>query len=559
MRFRPLALFALTGGLALLAGEVNFVEAQPEKKLKRLKMVEPVPMKPVAPPTDPFAGVKLSPAPLAKKDAIALSKLIDNYIDKKLVEAKVPASPVCTDAEFLRRAYLDLTGVIPTADQAKAFLDSTEPNKRAKLIDELLESPNFGKRLSDIWQAKLLSRDSNNRFVTREPFIKWLAESFNKNMPWDKFVYEMVTAAGPVDENPAVTFFLSNRAVDKLTDNVSQNFLGLQLQCAQCHNHPFTTWKQTEYWGMATFFSKVQPQNPKNTNKGGDNSKLSVSEGAGKARLKDFFPESAKDVPARYLDGAEANLVTESPYRPALGKWMTDPRNPFVAKAMVNRTWALLFGTGFVNPIDDMLPENEASHPELLDALALQFVADGFDVKHMYRAICNSMTYQRTSKPLPENKNDESLFSHMTIKVMAPEQLYDSLNQVTGAATATPQKGKPAAGGRNNPNARDQFVQFFLAGAESTNPTEYEAGIPQALRLMNSRVTSNPNLARGYVSPGDSPNAVIEKLYLATLSRRPSVEEVERLTTYIKTGTAQEAYSDILWALMNSSEFTMVR
>jgi len=239
---------------------------------------------------------------------------------------------------------------------------------------------------------------------------------------------------------------------------------------------------------------------------------------------------------------------------------MTSPQNPYFAKAMVNRTWALLFGTGFINPIDDMTPENIASHPELLDALSLQFAADGFDVKHMYRAICNSKTYQRTSKPLPENKNDDQLFSHMTVKVLTPEQLYDSIALVTGAARTPPERVKGAAAVKGGPvGNRDQFVQFFLAGSEKTNATEYEAGIPQALRLMNNRITANPNLARGFAANGDSPAVVIEKMYLATVSRRPTPAELDNLTNYVKSNSANEAYGDILWALLNSSEFTMVR
>ena len=566
MKLRPLGLFLLTAGFAVLLGDLTPLGAQTkeEKKAMRLALknklaLPPTPATPAA-PEKPVTPPKPLTPPLATKDPVALSKYIDAQIEKKLTEAKIPTSPVCSDAEFLRRVYLDLTGVIPPADKAKAFLDSTDPDKRAKLIDELLDSPNFGKRLSDIWQAKLLTRDSANRFVQREPFVKWLEKSFNENTPWDKFAYSVVTASGPADENPAVTFFLTNRAVDKLTDSVAQNFLGIQLQCAQCHNHPFTTWKQTEYWGMATFFSKVQPDNPKNPNKGADNTKIGVSEGPGKARGKDFFPESAKDVPAKFLGAEEPKLSPREPYRPALGTWMTSPQNPYFARAMVNRTWALLFGSGFVNPVDDMTPENVASHPDLLDGLSVQFAADGFDVKHMYRAICNSKTYQRTSKPLPGNKTDDQLFSHMTVKVMSPEQLFDSITQVTGASRIPQEKGKPPITTKGGPGGpRDQFVNFFLAGSEKTSPTEYEAGIPQALRLMNNRITANPNLARGFAASGDSPATVIEKMYLATVSRRPTPAELDNLTNYVKSNSANEAYGDILWALLNSSEFTMVK
>jgi hypothetical protein len=211
-----------------------------------------------------------------------------------------------------------------------------------------------------------------------------------------------------------------------------------------------------------------------------------------------------------------------------------------------------------------MLEENPPSHPELLDALARHMATTGgFDQKYLLKAICLSQAYQRTSRPLPENKEDDRLYSHMRIKVMTPEQLYDSLAQVVGRAAANipAAKNKKAAAGRlNNPNARAQFVAFFLAGADHPSITSYEVGIPQALRLMNAPLTNNPALVRGLVGSNPTPAAAIERLYLATLSRKPTPTELNDLTTYVQmTGDSYAAYSDILWALLNSSEFTMVR
>jgi hypothetical protein len=563
---RPLALFALTVGFAILLGDATTVVGQIAQKEKKNRKKVDVATAPIPPSgngpsvTAPPAPVKPVASPVGPKDAAALTKLIDEHVTRKLAAGKVSASPVCSDEEFLRRVYLDLTGVIPSADKAREFLDSTATDKRAKLIDELLASPNFGRHLSDIWQAKLMPRDSGNRFVLRDPLVKWLEANFNKNTPWNQFVFDLITATGAVEDNAAVTYFLANRSVDKITDGVSQHFMGVQLQCAQCHNHPFTDWKQTEYWGMAEFFSKVRPDNPKNGNKGGDNTKIGVQEGNGRTKAKAFFPESAKAVPAKYLGGPEVKLVNGDPYRPVLARWMTSPDNPYFSKAMVNRTWALLFGTGFVNPVDDMQPGNPPSHPELLDALAKNFAANGFDLKYLYRAVCNSQAYQRTSKPFNGNHTDDQLFSHQTVKVLSPEQLFDSLATVTGAAKGTERPAKGANPKRGPVGGRDQFVQFFLAGADSANPTEYEAGIPQALRLMNSRVVGNPGLIRTFVSPGDKPPAAIERIYLAGLARRPTAAEVAKLTEYVnKTGNTAEAYGDILWAVLNSSEFAMVK
>ena len=567
MRFRPLALFALAAGLAVTLGELPGTDAQEKVGKKNKKKIDPpaVPAKPAGPAEKvaekPVAKpVATIPTPAAK-DAAALAKVIDAEINRKLADAKVVPSARSTDEEFLRRAYLDITGVIPTADKARAFLDDTAADKRAKLIDELLADPHYGRRMADIWAAKLFPKDSGNRFVLKEPLYKWLEDEFNTNPGWDKFVTRLVTATGTVADNPAVTYFLANRSVDKLTDTTAQHFLGIQLQCAQCHNHPFTSWKQTEYWGMAGFYSKVKADNPKNANKGGDNTTIGVQEGKGPTRQKDFFPESAKTVPAKFLGGDEPKVGAADPYRPVLAKWMTAADNPFFAKAMVNRTWAHLFGRGFLNPVDDMLPEHEPSHPELMDALAKHVGTTGaFDLKYLIKAICLSDAYQRTSKPLGDNKDDKALASHMAVKVLSPEQLFDSLGQVTGnLKDAKGPKGAAGAQKGVRVGSRDQFVNFFLAGADTTSPLDYETGIPQALRLMNSPIANSPAAVRAVTGGTSKPEEAIEKIYLAALSRRPTADETKTLTAHVGRVGAPTAYGDILWAVLNSSEFTLVR
>ncbi|MBM3980462.1 MAG: DUF1553 domain-containing protein [Planctomycetes bacterium] len=560
MRLRPVALFALTTGLAVLVGDLTNIDAQEKVNKKAKKKVD-------APATEPSEKIPpRAPRPSnpvatpAAKDDAALAKVIDAEVTRKLAAAKLTASAKCSDDEFLRRAYLDIVGVIPTADQAKAFLDNPSGDKRAKLLDELLADPRFGRRMADIWTAKLFPKDSGNRFVLKEPLYKWFEEQFNKNPGWDKFITSLVTATGTVADNPAVTYFLANRSVDKLTDTTAQHFLGIQLQCCQCHNHPFTTWKQTEYWGMAAFYSKVKADNPKNANKGGDNTTIGVQEGNGRTKQKDFFPEAAKNVNAKFLGAEEPKLNEKDPYRPALAKWMVAPENPYFARAMVNRTWAHLFGRGFINPVDDMIEESVASHPELMDGLAKHIATTGeYDLKYLIKAMCLSETYQRTSKPTADNGADTKLFSHMTMKVMSPEQLFDSLAQVTGNLRDTRGKGQPVGGKGPRVGGREQFVNFFLAGADTTSAVDYEAGIPQALRLMNSPIANNPATIRALLGKDTKPADAIEKIYLAALSRRPTADEVKDLTAYVERVGAPDAYGDILWAVLNSSEFTLVK
>jgi hypothetical protein len=492
----------------------------------------------------------------AKLDAAALAKLIDQNINARLQEEGLKPSPLSDDGEFFRRVYLDLVGVIPPSDKVIAFLDSSDPNKRAKVIDELLEHPRFSTYLAEVWSGLMLPRMANNRFLNHKPLQKWLADGFKSNKPLDKLVYDLLTAVGSADANGAATYFILNPTADKITDNVTQMFLGVRLQCAQCHNHPFVAIKQNDYWGMAAFFTKTRlSANPKKAAKKG--AQVSVFEAAvppkGKGK-KSNLPQGAKIVPAKFLGGEQPKMNPKEPYRPILAKWITGPDNPYFAKAMVNRVWYQLFGRGIVNPVDDMHEGNFPSHPELLAQLTEQF-ANGFDMKTLYRAICNSQAYQRTSRPVGENKGDKEFYSHAAVRALSPEQLYDSLAAVIGTG------GFGGKGPKNNnpkkgpASPRDAFLNFFRID-EGANPLEYQAGIPQALRLMNSPQLAGAGALGRILNETKDTAQVLEKLFVATLSRRPTAAEIQRYTDYVgRQDTARAGYSDILWALLNSSEF----
>jgi hypothetical protein len=492
------------------------------------------------------------------RDPAALAAVIDREIQARLDAAHVPAAGPADDAEFLRRAYLDLIGVIPPPEKVVAFLDSKDADKRVRLIEELLADPRFGQFQAEIWSDAMLPADSNNRRLKAGPLRDWLADAFNHNRPWNETVYALLTASGPQDENGAVTLFLANPTPDKMTDTISRLFLGVQLQCAQCHNHPFTSWKRREYWGMAAFFAKVHPiANPKKAAKKGLSPGITED---GPPRRKAKLAKLGMNVPPKFLQGPEANLRPDEPYRPALAKWMTSPDNHFFARALVNKMWAHFFGRGLVNPVDDMIDEHEPSHPQLLAALAEQFKTSGFDVKFLIRAICNSQTYQRTSRVKVEKGDDVALLSHMPVRVLSPGQLYDSLMTVLGSPQGPQQpKGKKAFPRKDGFTPRDQFLAFFRVG-DGTSPLEYQAGIPQALRLMNARPlnTSPAAIAKAIQASDGTPTGVIEQLYLAALARRPTAEERQRLTAYVaRQSNPRTAYGDILWALLNSSEFSV--
>ncbi len=500
-----------------------------------------------------------------KLTAGQLAGHIDKLISARLKAEKADASPRSTDEEFLRRAYLDITGKIPTADRAAAFLDSTDSNKRAKLIDELLAGKDYGRHMADVWQALLLPRNSDNRRLMQyyPNLVKWLEEKFNANAGWDKTVHDILTATGAVDKNGPVIYWLANPTADKVTDNVSKVFLGVQLQCAQCHNHPFTDWKQNEYWGMAAFFLKVRPDgNPKMAAKQGGT--IRISESNAKRGKRNMLPESAKILPPKFLGGAQPRVSATGPVRPVLAGWLASPRNPFFAKAMVNRVWGQLFGRGLVNPIDDMHDGNPASHPELLVDLAQQFTASGFDLKYLVRAICNSETYQRSSKPAGNNGDvGPELFARMAVKSLTPEQMFDALTQLMGPAgqRGPMRKGQgpavPINRGFGGP--REAFVNFFGV-EEGADPTEYHTGIPQVLRLMNGPQFNAAARLGPVINSAKSPSEVLERLYLTVLARRPTAEEIDRVRAYMsKSGDRRQALAGVLWALMNSSEFALNR
>jgi hypothetical protein len=548
-RWLPVVAMAGFAGLLLLVtgGETETAFGQQPKDGKKK--------------TAPPATTRPIPATGTTVDAAALAKIIDDEINRRLTEEKIPASERCDDAEFLRRVYLDLTGVIPSVEKAQEFLDSKDPQKRSKLVEELLDSPNFAKQLSEIWTTLLAPPDATTRQLNKDNLRKWLEEGFSKNKPWNKMVEELLTASGTIEDNGATIFFVANPGVDKVTNEVTKLFMGVQLQCAQCHNHPFTSWKQDEYWGMAAFFMKVkQDGTPKSVAKDGGTITISETVGGGKVvgkGGKKNLPEGAKNVPAKFLAAERPSISGAA--RPVLAAWLTSADNPYFARAMVNRMWAHFFGRGFVNPIDDIHDDNPASHPELFAAVAEQFKRNNFDIKYLARAFILSSAYQRTSRPAKGNEGDGELFSHMYIKTLSPEQLYDSITQAVG-----PPKGGfgggPPAGGKKGPGfggPRGQFINFFRV-EEGADPMEYQDGIPQALRLMNSPQLNNGGKALDEAMKRKTPPEALEYLFLATLSRRPTTPELDRLTSYVNNGRQpRTAYTDILWSLLNCSEFRL--
>jgi len=513
------------------------------------------------PPAPPPGPVAVPPLPRSVVDALA--RTVDQHLDRRLSAEKVTPSPIADDAEFVRRVWLDLAGKVPPAERAEAFLASRDSGKRQKLIDELTASPDFARHQADIWQALLIPRNSDNRRIAIAPLTKWLEDRFHANRPWDETVKALLIAEGTTADNAATTYYLGHLLmVDRITDNVTRLFLGVQLQCAQCHNHPFTGWKQDEYWGMAAFFTKVRMSgNPRQAIRQGAQLALSETGRGRPARL----PESARRVPPKFLQGDAAKIAGDGPNRPALAEWLAQPKNPYFARAFVNRAWQQVFGQALVNPVDDMHDGHVASHPELLKELADQFAAQKFDVKYLYRALCSSRAYQRTSKPYGNNGDaGPELFARMAIKPLTAEQLYDSLVQVLGDPTEGRGRGRrrnvPAQMRGPNANVRNVFVSFFGNDEGNTDPTEYQAGIPQVLRLMNGPFTNGAAFrVLASLRYGGGPADVFDQMYLRVLSRLPSAAERDRLLAIYRENSTEprQLHADVLWALLNSSEFAL--
>jgi hypothetical protein len=542
--------------------------------VKKFKPAKPGPPQEVHPTRDP--------APIANA--------IDREIDRLLSASMIPASPRSDDGEFLRRVSLDVAGRIPTWERAAHFIDDSDPDKRRKLIDALLASLEFGQRQADVWRPLLAPRDPANTKPQVDRFSPWLAEQFNRNRGWDKITAELVGMTGDVKDRPDSSFLMANAEnaqpkANLVAASLGTTFLGIQLQCAECHDHPFAPWKQEDFWGIAAFFGKTRNSGTKGPpwilTEDPDPKPLDVKNG-GVARPvmraggQIVIPATGGNkgagaiVAAKLLGGKSMTLDDESAFRPRIIEWLTAKDNPYFAKAFVNRVWASLFGRGLVYPLDQMHANNAPSHPEVLDLLAKEFIASEFDVKHLFRCICLTEAYQRSSRPVEGNTANVKLLSRMAVKPIGPESLYDSLLVVYSGSKSLPTKGKPEGSKPMKPqpgakpmgpvNPRDEFIHFFR-GQGGAEPGEFAHGIPQFLRRMNGDEFNQPGpMIQRLVDTCAATDKVIEALFLATLTRRPSADERALMNKYIASRpTPSEGYAGALWVLLNSGEFVLNR
>ena len=487
---------------------------------------------------------------------IPAHNFIDELVHANWRDMHLLPSDVCTDEVFLRRAYLDLIGLLPTVEERQAFLNDQGSNKRGRLIDALLQRDEF----LDLWVmkwAETLQVRTNNGVSSKGLMLydRWLRDRVRAGDSIDQIVKELIPATGGTFENPATNYYQTETTPQLLAENVAQVFLGTRIQCAQCHNHPFDRWTMDDYYGFASFFSKIgykQAHDPR---------ELTVfNSGDGELR----HPVSGQNVTPKFLGDQGPDLEQGDDVRQSLAEWLTSKRNAEFARNTANIVWAHFFGIGIVEPVDDIRVSNPPSNPALFKALGDRFVESNFDLRSLVRDICNSRTYQLSTHRNASNELDERHFSHGRIRRLRAEVLLDCINQVTESADRFP--GLPE-GARAVQIADGRVQNYFLTTfGRSTRQTACTCEVKttptlsQALHLLNGETTSG-KISKGEVvesllQQSSDPFVVATRLYEKCLSRLPTEKEAKAIQTKLaSSANAEAALTDLFWALLNSNEF----
>ena len=520
----------------------------------------------------PSAASKSPTDEATRARVAAFAAEIDQLLEARLTQEQVVAAPLADDAEFLRRAWLDVAGKIPPVTALREFQEETRPDKRERMIEALLEGPASLRHFSRLWRKVLLpeTESSLEQRVLVPAFEAWLRQRLLQNVPYDRLVREILEltvdprqAANPfqpqAELNPLGFYQAKELKPENLAAATARMFLGVRIECAQCHDHPFDDWKQEQFWGYAAFFAGLnRPEGQMLMSDQGD----PIFESLGATELA--IPLKDKKVLPTWFDGELAKVGSRESPRKILAAWMVSGENPYFARALVNRLWGHFFGQGLVDPIDDFTAENPPSHPELLDLLARRFVEQGYDVRLLIRAITATRAYQRTSRQTDPSQATPRLFSRMQVKGLSPDQIFDSIAQATGLTETGP---SPMLPGQEAP-ARESFLAAFNNSHDS--PVETQTTILQALQLMNgdfmARATDpavSQTLSAIIEFPLQTHADRVETLFLATLGRPPTAPEREKMLKYVEaggpTGDWREALGDLFWALLNSSEFLFNR
>ncbi len=481
---------------------------------------------------------------------------IDQLVFRKLKQLQIQPSDLCSDTDFLRRATLDLTGRLPTLEESQSFLKDPSPEKRDVVIDKLLASDDYARFWSLKWSDLLRC---NSKRLTKSgvhKFRRWFYDIVKNDVPLDEFARQLLTATGSTQQNAAAGYWKASRDEIDATETTAQLFLGIRIQCAKCHNHPFEKWTQDDYYGTAAAFKRV---GRKETGLP-DDEVIFVSAGGDVTQ-----PRTGKQMKVRLLLEGDVDVPADQDRRVVFANWLTNNSNPFFARSLANRIWGHIVGKGIVDPVDDFRDSNPPSNPELLTYLADELLKSDFSSKHLIRTIMNSRVYQLSSQRNKYNADDEIYFSHATTRMLTAEQLLDSICAVTGQSEEfAGMPGGTRAVDLVDPPEGHKFLQVF-GQPQRELPCECErstdSNLSQALQLINgptvhNKLRSDAGSVHQWIAAGKTDAEIIDQLYLTALSRQPLAEEQQTAQAHIKSNEDRtRALEDIAWAVINSKEF----
>lgn len=510
-------------------------------------------------------GVFRAIVPIPQKDSMRTGfnkrNFIDQWTDRKWQALGLQPSPCSTDAQFLRRVTLDLCGRLPTPLEVRSFLASTLPDKRDRAIDRLLDSPDYATMQAMRWGAILHNRrGSRPEGVTpSHAMSNWLKDAFAADMPYDQLARAIVTARGTADRCPPAVWYRNVRTAEDNVDQISQMFLGVRVQCARCHHHPYDKWSQDDYYGMASFFARIERKRIADSRTALPTEAIVVKPRGAAIHLRTGMP-----MPAKPLEGEAIETADGADPRVAFADWMTARENPYFARAAVNRVWGQMLGRGIVEPVDDMRVTNPPTNSELLDALAADFVAKGYRMKHLLRTICQSATYQLASAPTTENALDRQNFARFYARRLPAEVLLDALDSATGAKTSLGFPTEMRVVELPDERPESYFLDTFgrpLRASSCECERSNDSNLGQALHLLNSKEVQEKlmkadGLAQRFAKDGRPTPMVVEEIYLRVLARLPQPNEEKTATSYLSSSKdRRKAMQSLLWSLLNSKEF----
>jgi hypothetical protein len=554
----------------VLAGSWSAAEAQRPNRFGR----SDPPQGPVAPPAPPSALLTVADWQKAPIQPLQPGE-IDRLVDRQLTQNRIQPAPQTTDEQFIRRVTLDLTGELPVPADVTEFVADRAPDKRAKLIDKLLDSEEYARHWARYWRDVIASRFTNRQgVILTRPFEEWMTQQLQSNQKWDRIAQAMITAEGEARftepyENGAAFFLLGHRGPDAANERASETsriFLGIQIQCAQCHDHPSDQWKRVQFHQLAAYFARTAERPVR------DGMRLVglqlVSRPNGEHRMpgKEDPKQTLLTYPC-FLDGkAPAKDLGDRERRRALADAVVSPGNFWFAAAFVNRIWGQLEGQAFYQPIDDMGPKKEVLFPEVLTRLTGSLRASHYDIKGLFRDILNTQAYQRQIR-LSESSDPHQQLAAANPTRLRPDALWQSLVTVLGRMGAPPGQNRPM--GMGPFGQRFGFEFFFQSEFDfdpSTKPDDVEGSISQALLMMNNPTVNQRIQARGtnllgrILTAYPQDDDAVRIVYLRTLARKPTDREMQKCKAYIaRAGSRAEAFEDILWSLLNSTEFQTKR